>query len=392
MLKTYRVTYLFVALTMLSLHARAQTVILKPTGSASGSYSVDLIGSFNQWEMTPNSKMQWNDSTKTYHYSIPKSPKPTLFNVYKQGDWQNPLATEYGKPYTCGYFADTENDSSLTLDFHGWTKDKAITAPDTLVGKLITLNDFPMKSLERSGDIYIYLPNSYLHQPNRAYPVVYMLDGQNLFTEALSYSYEWQVDETLTATKLDIIVVGIANGAERWKEYNPWDSVNYMGKSIQGTGNKTIQFIQQELKPYIDKNYRTRTEAENTALIGSSLGGLMALYAGIEHSDTFGKVAAFSPSFSFTTFDAQTSLDPAKSNLISAAKQTKPNKDKNKIYFDVGEVEYGSFDLLDTLYDSFVTAGYSPAQLKMVKDTKGRHCELDWAQRLPVALNWLFKP
>lgn len=392
MTKIYLFAYLLFALTINYAFANVKslTVVLETSANDTFPYSVNLVGSFNQWTMDESSKMNWSDSAKNYQFSIPKSSSPILFNVYKGGDWQNPLATQFGKPFTCGYFTDAEHTNKVKLDFHGWAKDKTITAPDTTVGNLITLTDFPMNSLHRQGDIYIYLPKNYLKQHNKHYPVVYMLDGQNLFSEALSYSYEWQVDETLALTQLEVIVVGIANGSERWKEYNPWNSVNYMGKNIQGLGKKTIQFIQEELKPYIDANYRTLKGAEDTALLGSSLGGLMALYAVIEHNKTFGKVAAFSPSFSFTTVDAQASLDPEKSNLISAVKRVKSNNEKNKIYFDVGEVEYGSFVLLDALYESFISAGYAPSQLKMVKDKMGRHCELDWSKRFPVALNWLF--
>lgn len=353
-------------------------------------YVINIVGTFNQWSMDKNSRLNWNETERKYQFMIPLGHKPVLFNLYKEEDWQNPLATESGKPFTCGFINDVEQTSTVNIKFHGWAKDKFRKEIDTVGGQIITIKDFPMKSLQRSGDIFIYLPKGYYEQQNKSYPVVYMLDGQNLFSERLSYSYEWKVDETLIAGQKELIVVGISNGPNRWSEYNPWDSVNYMGAHSEGTGERTIQFIKNELKPNIDQNYRTLHTSENTALIGSSLGGLMALYAAIEYGDTFGRVAALSPSFSFSTAEAQVALDPKYSNLIQAVKASKTNKN-TKIYFDVGEVEYGSFDLVEELHDSFIYTGYNRKQLKMVKDKLGRHCELDWSKRLPIALNWLFE-
>ena len=182
-----------------------------------------------------------NDAEKKYQFSIPKTANPIHFNLYKKGNWQNPLATEFGKPFTCGFVADKETTSTIDINFNGWAKDNSIVATDTAGSQLVTINDFSMKALNRTGDVYIYLPNEYSEQQDKYYPVIYMLDGQNLFSEKLSYSYEWRVDEILTSTSMDVIVIGIANGSERWKEYNPWDSVNYMGNSFEGQGEKTIQ-------------------------------------------------------------------------------------------------------------------------------------------------------
>lgn len=352
-------------------------------------YKIDLAGTFNQWQFNDKSKMNWHAHYGYYQFTIPNDGKDVFFNLYKNGDWQNPVATEFGKPFTCGFIVDPDKTSTFKPDFYGWAKENNTIAPNTLVGHLVTLDDFSMKLLDRRGDIYVYLPKNYQLEPQKHYPVAYMLDGQNLFSESLSYSHEWQVDETLSKLQLDVIVIGISNGPKRWEEYNPWDSVNYLGNKVKGSGKKTIQFIQEQLKPYVDANYRTLKGPENTAILGSSLGGLMALYAGIEYKHVFGKAAAFSPSFSFINLEAQKSLNPDQSNLISAVKKTKSNG-TTKVYVDLGEVEYGSFKLIDALYESLLNAGYPSTQLKVVKDKKGRHCELDWSRRFPEAITWLF--
>ncbi|MCC2607527.1 alpha/beta hydrolase [Planctobacterium marinum] len=389
-----RLLTLIICAVALQAHAEAHSERLKlifdTPDKQPADYRINVAGSFNEWQMNTASQMNWDESEKRYQYSVPKGQSYISFNYYKNGDFQNPLATRFGKPNTCGFILPPDTQSSFKPDFYGWAKDPSKTPPETIVGKLITLTDFPMPELNRSGDIYIHLPESYQESFNKRYPVVYMLDGQNLFSESAAYSDEWQVDETVIAAQMDIIVVGIANGPERWKEYNPWDAVNYRGEKIKGQGENTIGFIEKSLKPYIDSTYRTLTSVDHTALMGSSLGGLMALYGAIEHSQTFGKVAAFSPSFSFATTEGQLFLMPVQSNLINAAKKASPTPGL-KLYFDVGEVEYGSFILLDSLHNALLSAGFDSSQLHMVQDKLGRHCELDWSKRLPGALQWLFR-
>lgn len=369
--------------------AEPLTVILNAPANKHKPSRINVAGNFNAWQMTDQHLMAWQVEALAYKFTLPHTGTVRLFNLYKDGDWQNPIATEFGKPSTCGFLVAPDGSGELAADFHGWAKETANNAYDTTTGHLITVADFAMPQLKRNGDIYIHLPKSYQTNVDMHYPIIYMLDGQNLFTEALSFSYEWQVDEIVNEMSLELIVVGISNGPDRWQEYNPWDTVDFMGNQIHGSGKQTIEFIKHTLKPYIDSNYRTRHSAEHTAILGSSLGGLMALYAAMEHSDTFGKAAAFSPSFSFTNVDAQKTLSPKQSQLIKAA-QKAIAKTSTKVYFDMGEVEYGDFTLVDALQASLLSTGYAEHQLKLVKDKMGRHCEKDWSRRLPGALEWLF--
>lgn len=349
---------------------------------------IRVAGTLNEW--TPTNYPIEKKATGTYSITLPLPDMEgvSLFNIYHTGNWQNPIATEFGKPFTCGFLVDNHSDT-LNIEFNGWSRDnRNLQGTDTLVGNLDTYSDFPMPQLNRTGEFYVLLPESYEKNAARRYPVIYMLDGQNLFTEANSYSYEWRVDEIVKELGLEVIIVGIANGDNRWEEYNPWDAVNYTGAQLKGLGKQTIAFIKESLKPFIDEHFRTRTSSQDTTLIGSSLGGLMALYAGTEHTETFGKVAAFSPSFSFKSIEGQNKLDSLDSNLFAAISALKAAP-TSKIYFDMGEVEYGSFALVDSLHKTLIDAGMSETQLKLLKDKHGRHCELDWSKRLPMALTWL---
>ncbi len=369
--------------------ANSIAVILEPAAGKVPDAKISIAGTFNNWQLDENGAVLMHTSGGKTSATIPKIGDITLFNIYKDFNWQNPLSTEYGKPFTCGFIVDNDETDNLSIDFRGWAQEATQLKPkDTVVGKLETIKDFPMPQLGRSGDIFVHLPSSYGTDPKRSYPVVYMLDGQNLFSEATSYSYEWRVDEIVESEGMQLIVVGIANGPDRWQEYNPWNTVNFMGDKIEGTGKQSLNFIRENLKPYIDSKYRTLADPAHTALLGSSLGGLMALYAAIEAPETFGKVGAFSPAFSFRSLEGQNSLSAEDSNLLNAIKKLSATN-AEKIYFDIGEVEYGSFDLIETLHTELKNAGYGTSQLKLVRDKMGRHCELDWSRRLPSALSWL---
>ena len=154
---------------------------------------------------------------------------------------------------------------------------------------------FDMKPLERQRQIWLYLPPEYATS-RRAYPVIYMQDGQNLFDKATSFSGEWGVDKYMASLpdEQNAIIVGVENGGDtRLSEYTPIPHPVYGG----GEAKSYLDFVAYTLKPYIDSHYRTKSDRENTCIWGSSLGGILAFWAGMTHSHVFGKIGAFSPSF-----------------------------------------------------------------------------------------------
>jgi predicted alpha/beta superfamily hydrolase len=156
----------------------------------------------------------------------------------------------------------------------------------------------PMPGLHRSRTLRLCLPRSYGLEPQRRYPVIYMHDGQNLFDAATSYAGEWGVDETMDQlardTGFEALVVGIDNGGEkRNTEMAPYDHAE-LGKA---EGAAYLDFIVNTVKPVIDAGWRTKPEREHTALIGSSLGGLISHAALLWHGDVFSRYGLFSPSY-----------------------------------------------------------------------------------------------
>ncbi len=170
----------------------------------------------------------------------------------------------------------------------------------TLTGDFRTFERFKSSYLPEARDIIVYLPPKYRKQTGRRYPVLYLQDGQNVFDSATSFrGDEWQVDETaetlIRSRSIEpVIVVGIYNtGEHRMDEYTPTRDVQH------GRGGKSEQYAQmlvREIKPMIDRKFRTRKGPRNTGLGGSSLGGLVALEIGLKFPDVFGKLAVLSPS------------------------------------------------------------------------------------------------
>lgn len=170
--------------------------------------------------------------------------------------------------------------------------DNIIHDSDEIIGDIEYIHDFYSTFLKNERDIIVWLPPSYFTS-SKSYPVLYMHDGQNLFDPNTSFiGYDWKVDETLTTLIRDrmineVIVVGIYNTKARLKEYNFFTS----------RGKKYSLFLIKELKPYIDENYRTLRNSNNTALIGSSLGGLISFQLLQHYPNVFGKAACMSNSF-----------------------------------------------------------------------------------------------
>ena len=348
---------------------------------------INIVGNFNKWALTGPNAQELHNVNGSLSVEIPKSGEYLFFTFVKNKDWQLMPASELGKS-KCTYMHKYDPSiSTIHIDIPAWRGDAPLILPShTLTGNIEKFADFEMPQLERKGDISVYLPPSYYTDKDKKYPVVYMLDGQNVFDEYTAYSDEWRVDELLegliTREQLrEIIVVAIPNGLRRRYEYNPWDFKDVGNKKGTGEGEKTIEFIKKTLKPSIDEKYRTLITKENTGLMGSSLGGLMALYAAIEHDEVFGFVGAFSVAMAFESMEGK--------NVLFDAIKRKNKIGTTKIYFDIGRMEYGNYDRIEKLEALLLSRGAKEHNIRVVKDDIGRHCELDWSKRLPEAIKWL---
>jgi predicted alpha/beta superfamily hydrolase len=241
--------------------------------------------------------------------------------------------------------------------------------------KNITTFQLEAPQLQTTKKIWIYLPENYTHTTKK-YPVMYLHDAQNLFDAATSYAGEWRIDETLDSLKAEIIVVGIEHGNEkRIDELTPYKNEQYGG----GQGNLYLEFMINQLKPYIDSHYRTKTGKYHTAIGGSSLGGLLSYYATLKYPKIFGKAMVFSPAFW---------INP---EVYALTEQTKTIK--SKIYFMCGDSESESMVKdMEQMIAALNTTRCSCLHLtKKQIIVNGKHTEKLWANEFAKAYLWLFK-
>jgi len=261
----------------------------------------------------------------------------------------------------------------------------------TVVGSVQVCKKLYSPQLGNRRDILVYLPPSYAGS-GRRYPVLYMHDGQNLFDRATSYAGEWQVDETLEALSregLEVIVAGVPNmGVQRMAEYNPYDDPH----EGPGRGAAYTAFLVETVKPLVDAAFRTLPGPAHTGVLGSSMGGLISLYAGFSRPEVFGLAGAMSPA-----------LGPGRP-LYAFVEQAPAGP--HKVYMDVGTREgagleenvhlVGAFSrvylaLVRRMRDLLLRRGYCPGEnLRYVEERRAFHHESAWARRLPAALRFLF--
>jgi predicted alpha/beta superfamily hydrolase len=231
--------------------------------------------------------------------------------------------------------------------------------------------------LQNYRDVLVALPPSY-GEGTRRYPVVYMHDGQNLFDPATSYAGDWNLLATLAELAeegIEAIVVGIANkGSFRRYEYSPFRDAEHGG----GDGDRYLAFITDTVRAQVDRDFRTLAGPESTAVAGSSMGGLISLYALYRRPDVFGGAAAFSPSAWF-----------AEDALIKLAAAEPPPA--GLLYLDVGTAESPVLvSSVRRLRDALVEAGLIEGQrFHYVEDEGADHHEAHWGRRFRDALPFL---
>jgi predicted alpha/beta superfamily hydrolase len=282
-------------------------------------------------------------------------------------------------------------DEDVAVWIDGWRDFAPRREVHTVVGDLRTHFDFPATKLGNTRTILVYLPAGYDEEPERRYPVLYMQDGQNLFDAATAYiGVEWSVDETLTRMIASgnvepLIVVGISNTADRAFEYAPAADRARGG----GGANLYADFVVHDLKPFIDRTYRTKPGREHTGVMGSSLGGLVSLFLAWEHPEVFSKVGAMSTSYGW-----------AEGQILSYI-EGRPAPVGVRVWLDMGTAEDqtdrnadGVPDIIErhrAMRDVLMEKGLSiPRTLRYVEDEGGVHNERAWAARFPRAVEFLF--
>jgi predicted alpha/beta superfamily hydrolase len=243
---------------------------------------------------------------------------------------------------------------------------------------------FPSQILRNERDLVVYLPPGYEDQPDRRFPVLYLNDGQNLFDASTSFvpGMYWRVGETadqlITQGLVEpLVIVGIYNaGRHRIREYTPSRAPKLGG----GSANRYAKFLIEEVKAFIDHEYRTLGDFEHTGLGGSSLGGMVSLYAGLKFSAVYGKVAALSPSVWWNQ------------RFLHRFAETVRVRSRPKIWLDIGTAEGGQIvrDVQDFRDVLFRRGWQQDRDLHFELVEGAEHNEGAWAQRMGGVLQFLF--
>jgi predicted alpha/beta superfamily hydrolase len=257
-----------------------------------------------------------------------------------------------------------------------WLFSGLVIAQQSTASRQVSTFELVAPQLNTTKKIWVYLPKNYTASVKK-YPVIYMHDAQNLFDATTSYVGEWNVDETLDSINAQVIVIGIEHGGEkRLDELTPFAHPKYAG----GKADAYLDFIVNTLKPKIDATYRTKTKAKDTAIMGSSLGGLVSFYAALKYPEIFGKVGCFSPSFWFNRKEMN--------ELMS-----KTNQFHTKVYFLCGDNE-GDADVIPDMENVVQWVNTKRCECKKLNKTVivkgGQHNEKLWRENFKKAYLWLF--
>lgn len=252
-------------------------------------------------------------------------------------------------------------------------------------GRIDRIHGFESNILGNQREVTIYLPAGYDEHEDRRYPVLWMQDGQNLFDAERAFvpGQHWRLQEAADAaigerTASPMIIVGVDHaGVGRMDEYTPTRDAKHNGG---GRASEYARFLAEELKPAVDGRYRTLADPDNTAIAGSSLGGLMTLHALFTRPDLFRRGAAMSPS---VWWGGRAILDTVESY----------DGPVPRLWVDTGGRE-GLEALRDAreLRDRVIRKGWGGETFRYYEDRRADHSERAWARRVRLVLEFLFPP
>ena len=351
-----------------------------PSYHSSGA-AVYAAGSFNGWN-PQNEQYKFQHDEKGNCFLNLKLNAGSYEYKITRGGWDK-VECKKGGIGIANRSLKVDADVTIELNIEEW-QDRFLAKPRTnTAGKNVQIIDtsFLIPQLKRTRRVWIYLPDDYTASKKR-YPVLYMHDGQNVFDDATSYAGEWGVDECIDSMKSKCIVVAIDNGAsKRRNEYCPYDfSLKSLGISAtdsfnKGEGKLYVDFLVKTLKPFIDKNYRTLKDNSNTFIAGSSMGGLISMYAVLRYPKVFGGAGVFSPAFW---------VGPKIFDDIKA----KGEKVKSRIYFYAGKEE-GETMVPLTLKAFDEMSKVSKSKMTTVIRDEGKHNEARWRKEFPLFYKWM---
>jgi predicted alpha/beta superfamily hydrolase len=350
------------------------------TTSVDDSRPVFIVGNFNNWVVDEQRYKLRRLSQGKFMFTFPKDLiLPTRLEYkYVRGGWENKELDDFGNTTDNRVL---EQPKGVIQDYVPRWSNYGLTFNPSFLPKIKIIDEnFYIPQLKKTRKVSILLPHNYDKNTQKRYPVLYLQDGQNLFNPQSPYG-NWAIDQKLAVLAEkgigDVIVVAIDHaGSERVNEFLPIRN-NKVGNS---EGKKYVRFIADTLKPFVDSTYRTLADRLHTGIGGSSMGGLITIYAGLMYPSVFGRLMAFSPSL-WVTQNVPFEAIPFKSPLPT------------KIYAYAGGREGTSMiPNVKRFRDNLKNKGLQDSEVnfKLVIDPQGSHSEMRWGQEFPKAIEWLF--
>jgi predicted alpha/beta superfamily hydrolase len=339
---------------------------------------VYLTGCFNQWKtFDPKFKLE-NIGLGIYKLSIPINEIPIQQGeyLYTRGGWSDVERDKYGNK------APNRKWNSAAREYHDevprWAREGMAFGANFLPLRKILNQEYFIPQMNRTRRIQVLLPYNY-DKTHVSYPVLYLQDGQNLFDKYAPFG-TWALDEKLAIMAEkgfgEVIIVAIDHGGvNRIAEYSP-----YTVGSTTAEGRKYVKFITETLKPDIDSQFRTLKDRTQTGIGGSSMGGLISIYAGLMYPETYGKLMIFSPS-----------LWVNKNIYFEAIRYSKTYDTKIYLYAG-GKESQNMIPNVKRFKNALEGQGFDKNKIKfnVSLDPKGLHSESYWGAEFPKAAEWLF--
>ena len=368
-----------------SAQAHAQVTMRVRVPAATPADSVYVAGGFNGWNPANPAYRLTREGDGEYAITLPADVRGPIEFKFALGSWERVETDSAGGGVSNRRFTiPAAGATTWTGSVGGWQDPAKIQPRKSTRRPGVSVIDtaFAIPQLGRTRRVWVYLPPDYATSDKR-YPVLYMHDGQNVFDDSTSGFGEWGVDETMdslfAAGDPGAIVVAVDHGGQkRLDEYSPWRNARYGG----GEGDAYVDFLAQTLKPYIDRRYRTRTDRLSTAVAGSSMGGLISLYAILKYPEVFGRAGVFSPALWFSEQN------------YAYARAARPPLPGTRIDFVVGVREGDTPEVYvhdqRRMIDTLAAAGYRVGvQVDSAVRADGTHQEWFWRREFPRVYLWL---
>ncbi len=376
-----RTVFLFLLISNLAAaQVKVKFVITTLPGKAMNTDKIFIAGNFNNWSAGSNDGLFTANANGAIELIKNMAPGNYEYKITR-GSWEKVECTASGASIA-NRELHVAHDTTVNLQIADWQDKHTVANQPTAARKhtasaqVHIINEkFDIPQLGRQRRVWIYLPKSY-ETSKKKYPVIYMHDGQNLFDEyTTGYGQEWGVDEFLDSLKKgqqQVIIVGVDHGGDqRISEYSPFDS-----KYGKGRGDDYVKFLVETLKPYIDSHYQTLSDVKHTTVAGSSMGGIISLYAAVKYPKVFGSAGVFSPAFW---------INP---QLLDYAKE---HADRStRFYFVCGDAESDTMvSDMHKMVSMLKAKGLPEKNIPELVIKGAKHNEQQWRSELPAFYDWL---